>query len=89
MGRTKKTPQAVLTQMFRITIPGRIRKYLGLAPSDQVRFEIEGDAVRIVPVVSRLEENFAKVPPRSKPEDFRRIREEFEKGVGEDAGGES
>jgi AbrB family looped-hinge helix DNA binding protein len=85
---SRETPTTALTQKSQVTLPKRIREYLGLAPGDQVRFEIEGDAVRIVPVVSRLEKNFAKVTPRSKPEDFRGIREEFEKGVGEDAGEE-
>ena len=86
---SRETPTTALTQKSQVTLPKRIREYLGLAPGDQVRFEIEGDAVRIVPVVSRLDENFAKVTPRSKPENFRRIREEFEKCVGEDAGEES
>ena len=77
------------TRKSRITIPDRIRKYLGLAPGNRSRSEVKGDGVRMVHVVSRLEENFANVAPRNRPEDFRRIREEFEKGVGEEAGGES
>jgi AbrB family looped-hinge helix DNA binding protein len=86
---SREAPTTALTQKSQVTLPKRIREHLGLAPGDQVLFEIEGDAVRIVPVVSKLEENFAKVTPRSKPEDFRRLREEFEKGVGEDVGEES
>ncbi len=86
---SRETPTTALTQKSQVTLPRRIREYLGLAPGDQVRFEIEGDTVRIVPVISRLEENFRKVAPRSRPEDYRRIREEFEKGVGEDAAEES
>jgi len=86
---TQERPTTALTQKSQITLPKRIREHLGLAPGDQVRFEIEGDAVKIVPLVSRLEENFGKVTPRNRPEDFRRIREDFERGVGEDVGEES
>lgn len=85
---SQERPTTALTQKSQITLPKRIREHLGLTPGDQVRFEIEGDAVKIVPLVSRLEENFGKVPPRNRPEDYPRIREEFEKGVGEDAGEE-
>ncbi|MCF8031398.1 MAG: AbrB/MazE/SpoVT family DNA-binding domain-containing protein [Desulfohalobiaceae bacterium] len=86
---SRETPTTALTQKSQITLPKRIREYLGLAPGDQVRFEIVGHAVRIVPVVSRLEENFGKVTPCNRPEDFRRLREDFEKGVGKEAGEES
>ena len=78
MSRTQKTKRAALPQKFRITIPGCIREYLCLAPGK-----------RIVPDVSMLDDNLAKVVPRTKPEDFRQIREEFEKGVGVEAGEES
>ena len=85
----KDTIQSALTRKSQITIPKRVRDVLGLSPGDQVKFEIEGDSVRIVPASSRLEENFGKVRPRSRPEDFRRLRQEFEEGVGRESGEDS
>lgn len=37
-----------ITSKGRVTIPAEIRERLGLFPNTEVRFEIEGNAVRIV-----------------------------------------
>lgn len=81
----KDTIQSALTQKSQITLPKRVRDFLGLSPGDQVKFEIEGDTVKILPAYSKLEENFGKVNPLSRPEDFSQLREDFEEGVGREA----
>lgn len=77
----KKT---TVTQKGQVTIPKKIREYLGIKRKDQIEFEIEKGKVVIKPTPS-LELNFGKVAPRRKPENFKRIRESFEKKVGEQA----
>lgn len=37
-----------ITSKGQVTIPAEIRKRLGLLPNTEVRFEVEGNAVRIV-----------------------------------------
>jgi hypothetical protein len=53
-----------------------------------VRFKVEGDEVKISRASSKLLQWFGSVTPRNKPEDFEKIREEFEKGVAEDVASE-
>lgn len=81
--------QSALTQKSQITLPKRVRDFLGLSPGDQVRFEIEEDTVKIVPAYSKLEENYGKVKPLSRPEDFRKLRQEFEEWAGREASEDS
>ncbi|HEU5374573.1 MAG TPA: type II toxin-antitoxin system PrlF family antitoxin [Ktedonobacteraceae bacterium] len=76
--------ETTLTQKGQVTIPLEIRRLLGLEPHDRVRFEIEGDTVRITKAESKILQGYKSVTPRNIPEDFRVVREEFEKGVAED-----
>ena len=76
--------ETTLTEKGQVTIPQEIRRLIGLRPRDKVRFEVEGDVVRISRATSKLLLGFGAVPPRKKPEDFRKAREEFEKGVAEE-----
>jgi hypothetical protein len=48
-----------------------------------VGFELEGDTVRIKPFSSRLLAGFGVVKPHRRPEDFSRVRAQFEKAVAE------
>ncbi|HLX56753.1 MAG TPA: type II toxin-antitoxin system PrlF family antitoxin [Ktedonobacteraceae bacterium] len=73
-----------LTEKGQVTIPQEIRRLLGLQPRDKVRFEVEGDEIKISRAESKLLKWFASVAPRNKPEDFEKVREEFEKGVAEE-----
>lgn len=82
---SKDMIQSVLTQKSQITLPKRVREFLGLLPGDQVKFKIEGDTVQILPAHSKLEENYGRVNPHSRPENFRQLREDFEEGVGREA----
>ncbi len=77
----KADDKTVLTKKSQITLPKRIRDFLKLKPGDQVRLVIEDNEVKIVPIRSKLEENFGKVAPRRKPEDFKKIRETVENEI--------
>lgn len=76
--------ETTVTQKGQVTIPLQIRRLMGLEPHDRVRFVVEGDAVRITKASSQLLKWYKSVPPRNKPEDFRAVREEFERGVAEE-----
>src|SRR6266702_171260 len=73
--------ETTVTEKGQVTIPQEIRRIMGLQPRDKVRFEVEGEVVKITRASSKLLKWFGSVPPRKKPEDFRQVREEFEKGV--------
>lgn len=77
-----------LTQKGQITIPAAIRRQLGLKPGENVRFEVENDAVKITRVTSRILDGYGALTPRNHPEHFDALREEFESGVAEEAQGE-
>ncbi|MCL5961191.1 MAG: AbrB/MazE/SpoVT family DNA-binding domain-containing protein [Chloroflexi bacterium] len=80
--------ETTLTQKGQVTIPAEIRSLLGLKPHDKVRFEIEGDVVKLRPAPSKIVRWYGAVTPKKKPEDFRKLREEFERGVAEEADAE-
>ena len=70
--------ETTMTQKGQVTIPVAIRRKLGLKPRDRVRFEFEGDVVTLMPASSRLLAGFGAVTPRSRPEDWQGMKEEFE-----------
>jgi len=74
-------PKTALTSKSQITLPKRVREILKVKPGDQVSFQIEGNEVKVVPVPSLLEENFGRVKPKRMPEDFKKLRKDFEGGV--------
>lgn len=80
--------ETTVTEKGQVTIPQEIRRLLGLQPRDKVRFEVEGGVVKIRRAESKLLKWFGSVTPRNKPENFEKIREEFEKGVAEEAASE-
>ena len=77
--------ETTLTQKGQVTIPQRIRLKLGLKPRDKIKFELSGDRVTLWPVSSRLLAGYGAVNPKNRPEDFKKIREEFEQGVAKEA----
>jgi len=77
----KITNKTVLTKKSQIILPKKIRDFLKLKPGDQVKFVIEDNVVKLVPVHSKLEEGFGKVKAKRKPEDFKRIREIVEEEI--------
>ncbi len=76
--------ETTVTQTGQVTIPLEIRRLLGLEPHDCVRFEIEGQNVRITKAASKILQGYKSVTLHNKPENLRAVREEFEKGVAED-----
>ncbi|MBI2872248.1 MAG: AbrB/MazE/SpoVT family DNA-binding domain-containing protein [Chloroflexi bacterium] len=74
-----------VTQKGQVTIPGELRRALGLKPRDKVAFEMVDGEVRLLPVKSRVLAGYGVVKPTSKPEDFRKLRQDFEEGMAEEA----
>jgi antitoxin PrlF len=75
------TSSSVLTKKFQITLPKTIREILGVKSGERIGFIVEGNEVKIVPLKSKLEENFGKVKAVSKPEKFKEIREFVEEEI--------
>jgi len=76
--------ETIVTTRGQVTIPQEIRRIMGLQPGDRVCFEVEREVVKIRRVSSKILQWFGSVTPRNGPEDFREMREEFEKGVAEE-----
>ena len=81
--------ETTVTEKGQVTIPQEIRRIMGLHPKDRVRFEIEGDEVKISRASSRLIQGYGAVTPRTKPEDYENLRKTFEEGVAEDVASEA
>ena len=73
--------ESSVSEKGQVTIPQEIRRIMGLQPRDKVRFEVEGDVVKISRASSKLIQWFGSVTPKNKPENFQKVREEFEKGI--------
>ena len=79
-----RTLMTTLTQKGQVTIPLEIRVRLGLKPRDKVLFELEGEVVRLRPAISKLLAGYGAVTPTRRPEDFEKLRQEFENEVAEE-----
>jgi antitoxin PrlF len=87
-GITMRELETRLTQKGQVTIPAEIRHRLGLKPKDVVRFEIEGDEVKLKPATSQLLAGFGAVTPKEKPENWRKVRAEMEAAMAEEVAAE-
>jgi antitoxin PrlF len=76
--------ETTLTQKGQVTIPVEIRAILGLKPKDRVIFEVDGERATLKRAPSKISRWFGSVTPGQKPEDFERLRLEFEDGVAEE-----
>lgn len=74
-----------LTQKGQVTIPLAIRRALGLERGDKIAFELEDGRAILRRSPRTLLAGFGAVTPRQRPEDFRALREEFERGAAADA----
>ena len=83
-----KNLETRLTQKGQVTIPAAIRSRLGLKPRDRVRFEVDGDGVKLKPSASKLLDGYGAVRPRKRPENWTKVRTEIEQGVAEEVGAE-
>ena len=75
--------ETTMTQKGQVTIPAEIRARLGLKPRDRVRFELDGDEVKLRPARSSILRGFGSIVPQT-TEAIVREREEFERGVAEE-----
>lgn len=66
--------RAVITSKGQVTIPKPVRDAVGFRESDLVEFEIRKDEVVLRPAAGRFLARFGSVPPRRRPEDWKRIR---------------
>ncbi len=76
--------ETTLTQKGQITIPSEIRARLGLKPKDKVRFELEGEVVKLRVVPSKILQGYGAVTPRKRPENWKRVREEIEQSIADE-----
>lgn len=76
--------EAALAEEGQVTIPVEIRRIMGLRPHDRVRFEVEGNIIRLRKASSNLLNGFGAVVSENEPESFQKLREAFEQGVAEE-----
>lgn len=74
-----------VTQKGQVTIPASIRKALGLKPHDKVSFRLEDHAVRVEPAKSSVIAGYGAVKLRGGLKDVKRLRQETEGWVAEQA----
>lgn len=79
-----------MTQKGQVTIPVEVRRMLGLRARDKVIFDVDPETgvATLRRAFGNVRDVFASVPPRQAPEDFRRVREEFEQGVADEVSSE-
>ena len=75
--------RAVVTSKGQITIPKPVRDALGIGESDVVEFEVRGKRASMKPVEGGFLRWYRSMKPRSRPEDFKKIREEAWKAATE------
>jgi antitoxin PrlF len=75
--------ETTMTQKGQVTIPIEIRTRLGLKPRDRVRFEVDGDDVKLRPVPSRILRGYGSIAPQG-TDAILTEREAFEQAVAEE-----
>jgi AbrB family looped-hinge helix DNA binding protein len=82
-----RSSETRVTEKGQVTIPIEVRKALGLKPRDRVNVEYDPDrGVAVIrPLPSVVAFLYGSIVPRQRPEDFRALREDFERGVAEEA----
>ncbi len=74
-----------VTSKGQVTIPGELRRALNIKSRDKVAFELVNGEIRLRPAKSIVEATYGAVTPTSKPEDFHKLRREFEEGMAKEA----
>ncbi|MSQ40827.1 MAG: AbrB/MazE/SpoVT family DNA-binding domain-containing protein [Dehalococcoidia bacterium] len=77
-----------VTSKGQVTIPGELRRALGIKPKDRIAFELVEGEIRLRPAKSVVEATYGVVKPISRPEDFQELRRDFKEGVAEEVRGE-
>ena len=57
--------QTTLTSKGQVTVPAKIRKQLNLHTGDTLDFQIEGDAIKVVPVAKGSLEHLMTILPKA------------------------
>lgn len=72
---------SVVNTKGQVTLPAHIRKSLGVAPGNTVMVSRTADAIIVQPVpdIFLLK---GSVDPRSRPEQFKKMRQQFKKYLG-------
>jgi antitoxin PrlF len=81
--------ETTMTQKGQVTIPAAIRALLGLRPKDRVRFDVDGDEVRLRPANSKLLAGFGAVAPQRRPEDWPAVEDAVEQLMAVDVAAEN
>ncbi len=76
---------STVTQKGQVTIPGELRRALDLKPRDRVTFELVDGGIRLTRAKSVVDATYGVVKPLSRPEDFRKLRQDFMDGMAEQA----
>ena len=80
--------ETTMTQKGQVTVPAEIRARLGLKPRDRVRFELDGDEVKLTAAPSRIARHFGAVRATGQRLDAAQERQAFEVGVAQEVAGE-
>ena len=79
------TSATSMTRKGQVTIPVAVRRILRLSPGDRVTFEVDPETgTATIRRLQSIRDVYGLVSPRERPEDFARLREEFERGVAEE-----
>ena len=76
---------STVTSKGQVTIPGELRRVLDIKPGDRVAFALVDGALQVWPAGSTAEATYGSVNPIRRPEDFRKLRQDFEEGMAEEA----
>ena len=77
--------ETTITSKGQVTIPQEIRRLMDVHPKDKVRFEVDGEIVRLTRASSKLLAGYGAVSPHNRPENFQAIREQVEEGIAREA----
>ncbi len=76
---------STVTQKGQVTIPAEMRRMLKIKPRDRVEFEVSDGEIRLRRARSVVDATYGVVKPLSRPEDFRKLRQDFMDGMAEQA----
>ena len=80
-----------ITHKGQVTIPGELRRILGLKPRDKVAFDLVEGEVRLRPIKSPVLASYGSVKPLKPPDnplDYGRLRGEIEEEIADEVAGE-
>jgi len=77
--------KSTVSSKGQVTIPAKVREALGLKSGDRVIYKVAGGKAEIIPVKGTILDAAGTVKPKTKPEDFRKIRETVKRAVAKHA----